>query len=81
MNVHVRFSAGLTPLVGNSRLAVTLTEEATGADLLHHLKAEYPALEQKLGSAIPMIAGRHAAHTERLSAGQEVALLLPVAGG
>ena len=81
MKVNVRFSAGLTPLTGNSRLTVTLSEEATVADLLHHLQAEYPTLEQKLDIVIPMISGRHAAHSERLSAGQEVALVLPVAGG
>ncbi len=81
MNVRVRLGAGLTQLVGNSRLDVTLADDATVADLLLHLRAQYPALEQKLDPAIPMISGRHAAHTESLSAGQEVALLLPVAGG
>ncbi|MCP4363200.1 MAG: MoaD/ThiS family protein, partial [Chloroflexi bacterium] len=61
--------------------AVTLTDEATVADLLHNLRTQHPALEQRIDTAIPMIAGRYAAQSERLSAGQEVALLLPVAGG
>lgn len=81
MNVQVRLSAGLAQLVGNPHLAVTLAEDATVADLLHHLRTRHPALEQRLEIAIPIISGRHAAHSECLTAGQEVALLLPVAGG
>lgn len=81
MNVRVRFSAGLAQLVGTPHLAVTLVEEATVADLLQHLRRQHPALEQRLGLAIPIIAGRPVAQSESLTAGQEVALLLPVAGG
>lgn len=81
MNIHVRFSVGLAQLVGNPRLAVTLGEEATVADLLDHLRAQHPALAERLDIAIPMISGRHASQSDPLRAGQEVALLLPVAGG
>ena len=81
MNIRVRFSAGLVPLAGNTRMAVTLSEAATVADLLQHLRTEHPSMTSGLDNAIPMIAGRHVAHSEQLSAGQEVSLLLPVAGG
>jgi molybdopterin converting factor small subunit len=81
MTIHVRFSPGLAQLIGNPRLAVTLAEEATVADLLQYLRSQHPALNQRLDAAIPMISGRHAAQSEHLAAGQEVALLLPVAGG
>jgi molybdopterin converting factor small subunit len=81
MTVHVRLSAGLAQLIGNPRLALTLAEEATVADLLLQLRRQYPALEGRLDSAIPMISGKHAVQSDRLVAGQEVALLLPVAGG
>lgn len=81
MNVNVRLSAGLAQLIGYPRLAVSLAEEATVADLLSQLRQQHPALEQRLGSAIPMIEGRHVTPAEPLLAGQEVALLLPVAGG
>jgi molybdopterin converting factor small subunit len=81
MNVRVRLGAGLAQLAGNPRLVIGLEEDVTVADLLDQLRSEYPALAQKLDTAVPMISGRHAAHTETLTAGQEVALLLPVAGG
>lgn len=81
MNIHVRLSAGLAQAAGNSRLAVTLAEGATVADLLAHLQAEYPALSSKLVRAVPVVSGRHLGLSAPLSAGQEVALLLPVAGG
>ena len=81
MKIQVRFSAGLTQLVGHPRLAVILAEDATVADLLHYLRTQHPALEQRIDMAIPMVSGRYVAQSERLLAGQEVALLLPVAGG
>ncbi len=81
MNIRVRLGAGLAPLTGNPRLVIALEEKATVADLLAHLRLEYPALTPKLDLAVPMISGRHAPPTEPLAADQEVALLLPVAGG
>jgi len=81
MKVHVRLSAGLAQATGAPRLVVDLTEEATISDLLTHLRITYPALETKLQAAIPTVSGRHVSSTEPLSAEQEVALLLPVAGG
>ena len=81
MNIRVRLSAGLAQFAGNSRLVVNLPEGSTIADLLNQLRADYPDLAPKLDAAIPMASGKHAASSERLTAGQEVALLLPVAGG
>lgn len=81
MNIRVRLSAGLAQFAGNSRLAVNLAEGATVAELLDHLRTEYPHLAPKLETAIPMVSGKHAAPSEHLTTGQEVALLLPVAGG
>ncbi len=81
MNVRVRLSAGLTPAVGSSRLSVTLAETATVADLLHYLSAQYPTLAPKMTTILPMVSGRPAALSDRLTDDQEVALLLPAAGG
>ena len=81
MNVQVRLGVGLSQLTGHPRLAITLAEDATVADLLDHLRTQHPALEQKLDSVLPVISGRHAAQSDRLTTGQEVALLLPVGGG
>ncbi len=81
MKLRVRLSPGLAHLAGNSRLVVTLAEEATMADLLDQLRTQHPALEQRLNTAVPIISGHHVASSDRLTAGQEVALLLPVSGG
>jgi molybdopterin converting factor small subunit len=81
MNVRVRLSAGLAPTNGNSRLLITLAENATIADLLDHLCIQHPELALKISMAIPMIAGRHAIPADHLTDAQEVALLLPAAGG
>lgn len=81
MNVNVRLSAGLAHSLGNPRLSVSLSDDATVADLLAHLRRQHPDLQSRLDIAIPMIAGRHVSPTQNLSSGQEVALLLPAAGG
>ena len=81
MKVTVRFSVDLANVLGQPRLTVALNNDATVADLLDYLKQEYPALQQKLGNAAPIIAGQHAPLSKHLSPDQEVALLLPIAGG
>ncbi len=81
MQIRVRLGAGLAPAAGSARFSVSLAENATVADLLAHLRAEYPALAAKVNTALPMVAGKHAAPADLLSEGQEVALLLPAAGG
>ena len=81
MLVRVRLSAGLIPSGGNSRLSVSLGENATVADLLEYLRGEYPALASKINTALPMVAGRAVTPAHPLTEAEEVALLLPTAGG
>ena len=81
MKVYVRLGVGLAQLVGSPRLVMVLEEEATVTQLLNQLRTEHPGLATRLDAAVPMISGRLAAPTQQLTAGQEVALLLPVAGG
>jgi molybdopterin synthase sulfur carrier subunit len=81
MNIPVRLSAGLTESTGSSRLNITMGDESSVADLLAEVQARYPTIESKLAIAVPMVAGRHVSQSEPLVNGQEVALLLPVAGG
>jgi len=81
MQINVRLSAGLAHATGTTRLVVTLTEEATVADLLDQLRTAHPGLGPTLERAVPTISGRHVSPAEPLAAGQEVALLLPIAGG
>lgn len=81
MNVNVRLSGDLAQQVGNARLHVTLAENATVADLVAHLQQQHPAAAARINIAVPIIAGEHVGPTTKLAAGQEIALLLPVAGG
>jgi molybdopterin converting factor small subunit len=51
------------------------------AGLLDALAADQPALAPALPSALPVVAGAHATRERPLREGDEVALLIPVAGG
>lgn len=81
MTVQVRLSAGLARRAGRSRLSVAVGEGATVAELVERLAHEHPELGEGLAAAIAVVGGRHASPGEALRSGEEVALLLPVAGG
>lgn len=81
LTVPVRAGGGLAHDLGAARLAVTLPEDATVADLLADLRRQHPRAAQRLALAIPVIAGQAVAADAPLAAGQEVALLMPVSGG
>ncbi len=79
MNINVRFGMGLVPSNGLPRISVMLASGATVDDLLEYLHAQYPA--SPLSAAVPVIGGEHVPRSASLSDGQEVAFLLPIAGG
>jgi molybdopterin synthase sulfur carrier subunit len=58
-----------------------LDDGATVADLLARLGEREPDLAPALRSALPVIGGAHVESRRPLEDRQEVALLLPVAGG
>ncbi len=81
MTVNVRLGAGLAQSVGFARLSVSLSEGSTVADLREQLRAHHSEAGPQLAVAVPVIAGQHVAWTEPLLSDQEVAFLLPIAGG
>jgi molybdopterin synthase catalytic subunit len=81
MRVRVRLGAGLSRFADAPLLSLELQEGASVDDLLTTLGAEQPALAPALNSALPVLAGEHVERAQRLSAGDEIALLIPVAGG
>ncbi|HRW50007.1 MAG: MoaD/ThiS family protein [Caldilinea sp.] len=81
MHVSVRLSAALAQVTGSPRLQVEIDDDATVADLIQTLEQRYPALAPRLKHAVPIVGGNHATSQEPLTAGQEVAFLMPVAGG
>jgi molybdopterin converting factor small subunit len=62
-------------------MSIDLAEGASVDDLLAALGAQQPSLEPALPSVLPVVGGTHVERDERLQAGDEVALLIPVAGG
>ncbi len=81
MQIEVRLDARLSGLVGKPRVKVDLADGATVADLLRRLGETYPGLRPGLTAALPLVHGNHATAEQKLSADEEVALLMPAAGG
>jgi molybdopterin converting factor small subunit len=62
-------------------LSLDLDDGASVDDLLAALGSQQPSLAPALPSALPVLAGTHVEREQRLHSGDEVALLIPVAGG
>ena len=77
MRVEVRLGAGLARVSGVSNLSIELRDDATVGDLLETLEHSHPGFDR----ALPVVAGSHVSRSTALQNGQQVALLLPVAGG
>ena len=81
MQVRVRLSGELARATGAPRIALDLADGATVGELRQAVEARHPELGGALTSALPVIAGSHASLDHVLRHGDEVALLLPAAGG
>jgi sulfur-carrier protein len=81
VRVRVRLGAGLSRLADAPQLSIDLADGASVEDLLAALGTQQPALEPALPSVLPVLAGTHVERAQRLAPGDEVALLIPVAGG
>ena len=81
MRIRVRLGAGLSRLADAPLLSIDLADDASVEDLLAALGAQQPSLEPALASVLPVVSGTHVEREQRLRAGDEVALLIPVAGG
>jgi molybdopterin converting factor small subunit len=81
MKIHLRFSSGLAAEIGRARLVKEVGPETTAAEILTQLQDEFPAASDLLGQAVCMHQGFHIGAETPLQDGQELALLLPIAGG
>jgi molybdopterin converting factor small subunit len=81
VHVQVRLGSGLATAAGTRRLNVELPQDATVEVLLERVGADEPAIAPALGSALTVLRGTHVSGGQRLADGDEVALLIPVAGG
>ena len=81
MQIMVRLSGSLAVLAGAPRVPVELPEPASVAAIVSELRRLHPQIADITAGAIAVIAGRHAGPDDVVNADQEIALLLPVAGG
>jgi molybdopterin converting factor small subunit len=81
VRVQVRLGAGLATAAGSRRLTVALPDGASVDTLLDELRELEPQLAAGLDSALPVVRGTHADRDQALNDGDDVALLIPVAGG
>jgi molybdopterin converting factor small subunit len=81
VHVNVRLGAGLSRIVGRPQLQVELPAGATVDDLLRRVGETHPDLASGLSSALTVVDGSQAGSERKLTEGERVALLLPVAGG
>ncbi|HEU0236815.1 MAG TPA: MoaD/ThiS family protein [Candidatus Limnocylindrales bacterium] len=81
MRIRVRLGAGLSRFAEAPLLSIDLADDASVEDLLAALGTQQPSLEPALDSVLPVVSGTQVEREQRLRAGDEVALLIPVAGG
>jgi molybdopterin converting factor small subunit len=81
VRIRVRLGAGLSRFADAPLLSIDLADDASVDDLLAALGTQQPSLEPALSSVLPVVSGTQVEREQRLRAGDEVALLIPVAGG
>jgi len=81
MQITVRVNGVLAQKMGTARFPVTLPTPARIQDLRQYLQTQYPGLSVEIERAVTVVSGVHKPATTLLQDGQEIALLMPVAGG
>jgi molybdopterin synthase sulfur carrier subunit len=81
VRVTVRFGATLKPISGEARLSLQLSIGSTVPDVIRLTARLHPELADSLRSALPILDGEQADQTRPLQDGDEIALVMPVAGG
>ena len=81
MQIRVLFFGVLKDLAGRSSDSLTLPDEATAGDVLHHYECRLAAFRGKLSSIAISVNQEYAGPGAKLHSGDEVALLPPVSGG
>jgi molybdopterin converting factor subunit 1 len=81
MKVKVRLFAGLADLVGARMVEVDLRNGATVADLREELARRYPAVAPFMATLVCAVNEEYVPSDQRVSEGDEIALIPPVSGG
>lgn len=81
MVVHVRVNGSLAEALGSSRHTIQVPQGATVSDLLDAFSAQHPGAADLISRAVAVAGGKHVAPATKLAENQEMALLMPIAGG
>jgi molybdopterin synthase catalytic subunit len=81
MHVTVLFFGMLKDLAGRGRESLTLSDNATLSDVLHHYDEKIPRLKEFAASIAMSVNQEYAGRDTKLKSGDEIALLPPVSGG
>jgi molybdopterin converting factor small subunit len=81
VEVRIRLGIGFARLAPAPMLTLELPDGATVEDLHGRLGRSHPEMAPALPSALAVVGGSQVEHGHALSHGDEVALLIPVAGG
>ena len=81
ISIKVRFFAAPREALGKGEMEVTLPAGSTAADLIEHLKQEYPVLRAYTRFLSVAVNKAYVGWETELHDGDEVACLPPVGGG
>lgn len=80
-HVSVLFFAGLRDRVGEKRIWIDLTDDATMGDLRRVIQEKYPGLHSILAASLAAINKEYASDDQVIPDGAEIAIFPPVSGG
>ena len=81
MTVHIRFFAGLRPIVGENSIGMALPAGATVGTLRDQLVGRYPALEPFMTTYVCAVGEEMRGPDYALSDGDLVDIIPPISGG
>ncbi|MFK7803402.1 MAG: MoaD/ThiS family protein [Anaerolineae bacterium] len=81
MVLSIRINGSLAQEIGTTRLTVDLPSPVTVENVIQELVLRHPHSAETLQVTIPFVGGRHLDKTTILKQGQQIALLMPAAGG
>lgn len=79
--VLVRLNGELAQRAGCARVTITLPRDSTIEEVFTNIGRANPSLDTLLNQAVPVVNGQHVSRVQKLSNGDEVAILMPIAGG
>ena len=81
ITIEVLLFASLAQLLGESRMQLTLPDNATVGDALDAIALRYPKIQASRARLATAVNLSYTQPTHRLSDGDELALIPPVSGG